>query len=110
MQPPRLKQAPQTPRDKIFTPLKRQTILQYAITEHPRHHVHPRPAQMRNRNFQRVAIEEQPWRIGEAFLQQRPLTDIPGVEFDHQPLLDAATALPVRREQSANGRTPFVLG
>src|SRR3546814_7721545 len=43
---------------------ERQSVVQHARSDHPRHHVHARATQMGNGDFQRVAVHKQPRRVG----------------------------------------------
>jgi len=78
MHPPRLQQAPQPPGDEILATLERQIIVQHTIAERARHHVQAGATQVRDSDFQRIAINKQPRRIGKALVQQRPFADAPG--------------------------------
>ncbi len=102
-----LQQPAQPSRDEVFRAAERQSIVQDARTNHPRHHVHAGAAQMRHGNFQRVAVHEQPRRIGKTLTQPRQFTDVPGIELDHQSPLHTSTRLPIGRQQPLERRAAF---
>jgi hypothetical protein len=102
-----LQQPSQPPSNIIFLAIKRRPVVQHACPDHPRRHVHAGTAHMGNRDFQGVAIQEQPRRVGKALAQERQFTDVPGVELDDQPLFNASAALPVGGHQAHERHAPF---
>ena len=64
-----------------------------------RHHVSTGFFEMRCDDRERIAVEVDPWRIGECATQQRQLEDVPGIELGHERAFGSAPALAPGGEQ-----------